>query len=237
MSAREPLNVARELHRAGEIGPDLLFVHCNHLGDDELRMIVDGGASISSQIEIEMTYGAYPVVDRFTAMGGQSSIGIDATIDLSGDMFGQIRALLNVWRLERALKNPVKMTRKVHQKAVLEIASVRAAEAIGFGEKTGSLAAGKKADLLLLRTDTLGLRPMWDRYAAVVNYGHPSLVDTVMVDGQIVKRHGKLVGIDWPTVRAALEQSKENIRRRFSLIPERPIRDSWRKGFRIEIAD
>ena len=237
MSADEPLNVVRELHEAGEIGPDLLFVHGNHLTDDELRMIIDGGASISSAVEIEMTYGAYPVVNRFTAMGGQSSIGIDATIDFVGDMFGQMRALLNVWRLERSLQNPRKMTRKVHQKKVLEIATLRGAQAIGFGDITGSLTVGKKADLLLLRTDSLGLAPMSDPYAAVVTYGHPSLVDTVMVDGRFVKRHGTLVDIDWPTVRAALERSSANIHQRFSLIPERPIRERWAKGFRIDISD
>jgi 5-methylthioadenosine/S-adenosylhomocysteine deaminase len=237
MSAREPLNVVRALHQAAEIGPDLLFIHGNHLADEELRMIIDGGASISSAIEIEMTYGAYPVVDRFTAMGGQSSLGIDATIDFGGDMFGQMRALLNVWRLERSLKNPLRMTRKVHQKKVLEIATVRAAEAIGLGGITGSLAVGKKADLLLLRTDALGLAPMWDPYAAIVSYGHASLVDTVMVDGRVVKRHGRLVGVDWPTVRAALERSRDDIRQRFSLVPEQPIRARWAQGFRIEIAD
>src|SRR5205085_13425 len=161
---------------------------------------------ISSAIEIEMTYGAWPVVERFTAMGGQSSLGIDATIDLAGDMFGPMRALLNVWRLERSLKNRLRMTRKVHQKRVLEIATSQAARAIGLGDLTGSLEIGKKADLLLLRTDALGLAPMWDPYAAVVNYGNSSLVDTVMVDGRIVKRHGNLLGIDWPVVRAALER-------------------------------
>jgi cytosine/adenosine deaminase-related metal-dependent hydrolase len=237
MSAREPLNVVRALHEAGEIGPDLLFIHGNHLGNAELQMIIDGGASISSAIEIEMTYGANPVVERFTAMGGQSSLGIDATIDFGGDMFGQMRALLNVWRLERALKNPLKMTRKVHQRKVLEIATVSAARAIGFGHIAGSLAVGKKADLLLMRIDALGLAPMADPYAAVVTYGHPSLVDTVMVDGCIVKRQGKLVGIDWPAVRAALERSKADIRRRFSLIPEQPIRERWSQGFRIAITD
>ncbi|WP_083745515.1 amidohydrolase family protein [Variovorax sp. KK3] len=237
MSAHEPLNVVRALHEAGEIAPDLLFVHGNHLADDELQMIIDGGASISSAIEIEMTYGAWPVVDRFTAMGGQASLGIDATIDFGGDMFGQMRALLNVWRLERSLKNPRKMTRKVHQKKVLEIATIRAAEAIGLGAITGSLAVGKKADLLLLRTDAVGLAPMWDPYAAIVSYGHSSLVDTVMVDGRFVKRHGRLVGIDWPTVRTSLERSKDDIRRRFSLIPQEPIRARWAQGFRIDITD
>lgn len=237
MSANEPLKVVRELHKAGEIKPDLLFIHGNHLPDEELQMVIDGGASISSAIEIEMTYGAYPVVNRFTGMGGMASIGIDATIDFGGDMFGQMRALLNVWRLERSLKSPLKMTRKVHQKKVLEIATSHAAKAIGFGDLTGSLAVGKKADLLLMRTDALGLAPMWDPYAALVNYGHPSLVDTVMVDGRIVKRHGKLVGVDWPVVRAQLERSRARIRERFASIPEEPIRERWTKGFRIAITD
>lgn len=235
MSARAPLNVVRELHAAGAIKPDLLFVHGNHFSRDELQMIIDGGSSISSAIEIEMTYGAYPAVNRFTAMGGQSSICIDATIDLSPDMFGQMRALLNTWRLERALTDPLSMTRKVHQKQVLDIATIGGARAIGFDTFTGSLTVGKKADLLLLRTDSLGLAPMWDPYSAVVNYGNPSLVDTVMVDGKILKRGGHLVDIDWPVIRARLERSRTNIRQRFALIPEQPIRERWSKGFRIQI--
>jgi 5-methylthioadenosine/S-adenosylhomocysteine deaminase len=58
-----------------------------------------------------------------------------------------------------------------------------------------------------------------------------------MVDGRVVKRHGRLVGVDWPTVRAALERSRDDIRQRFSLVPEQPIRARWAQGFRIEIAD
>lgn len=237
MSAREPLNVVRELHNAGEIRPDLLFIHGNHLGDEEIQMVIDGGASISSAIEIEMAYNAYPVVNRLDAMGGMPSICIDATIDFGGDMFGQMRALLNVWRLERSLKNPLKMTRKVHQKQVLEIATIRAAEALGMNDIIGSLAVGKKADLFLLRTDVLSLAPMWDPYAAVVSYGHSSLVDTVMVDGQIVKRHGALTDVNWPALRADLERSRTNIGQRFALIPEEPIRERWKQGFRIDISD
>ena len=237
MSAREPLNVVRELHKAGEIGPDLLFMHGNHLSDEELQMIIDGGASISSAIEIEMTYGAYPVVDRFTAMGGQSSIGIDATIDFGGDMFGQMRALLNVWRLERSLQNPRKMTRKVHQKKVLEIATVRAARGDRIWRHHRQPRSGKESGSAAAENRSLGSAPMWDPYAAMVSYGQSSLVDTVMVDGRVVKRHGSLFGIDWPTVRAALERSKANIRRQFSLIPEQPIRERWAQGFRIDITD
>lgn len=237
MSAREPLKVVRELHEADEIRPDLLFVHGNHLPDDEIRMVIDGGASISSAIEIEMTYGAFPVVHRLDAMGGMPSLGIDATIDFVGDMFGQMRALLNVWRLERSLQNPMRMTRKVHQKQVLEIATIRAARALGMDDVTGSLTVGKKADLLLMRVDALGLAPMWDPYAAVVSYGSPALVDTVMVDGRILKRHGALTGVDWPVVRDELERSREAIRRRFALIPEEPIRRRWTQGFRIDIPD
>ncbi len=235
MSAKEPLKVVRELHDAGEIGPDLLFVHGNHLPDDELQMIIDAGASLSSAIEIEMTYGAFPAVERFAALGGQSSLGVDATIDLSADMFGQMRALLNVWRLERALSNRLRMTRKVHQKQVLDIATAGGARSAGFGDITGSLAPGMKADLLLMRTDVLGLAPMSDPYAAVVNYGAPALVDLVMVDGRIVKRDGRLVGFDWAGARAALDASKQRIDERFSLIPEAPIRARWSRGFRIDI--
>ncbi|MFJ9373820.1 hypothetical protein [Streptomyces sp. NPDC101455] len=41
--------------------------------------------------------------------------------------------------------------------------------------------------------------------------GHPGLVDTVLVAGQVVKRDGVLVGVDLPALRTRLLASRDRI--------------------------
>jgi cytosine/adenosine deaminase-related metal-dependent hydrolase len=71
--------------------------------------------------------------------------------------------------------------------------TLRGAEALGLADRIGSLTPGKQADVILLRADTLNMRPLHDPVAAVIMQGAPANVDTVFVDGEFRKRHGKLL--------------------------------------------
>ena len=60
----------------------------------------------------------------------------------------------------------------------------------------GSLTPGKRADIILVPTGDLNMMPLSaavDVAALVVQCGQPANVDTVLVDGRVVKRHRKLV--------------------------------------------
>jgi len=233
----EPINIVKELSIRNLIKDDILFVHGNHLSNSELKSIVNSGSTISSNIEPEMSYGAFPVVNRLSQMGGCPCLGIDVLIDFSSDMFGQMRALLNVWRLEIALSNFDKMVRKIHQKKVLEIATINGAKALGLDHKIGSLTPGKEADLVLIKTEGLGLTPMNNPYNAVVTYGHPSNVDSVMVAGKFAKRNGNLLNVHWPSIKNQLNLSRDNIIKKYHLIPETSIRKLWKDSFNVKIVD
>lgn len=50
--------------------------------------------------------------------------------------------------------------------------------------------------MILLRADDLTVLPVSDPAGTIVAAGHPGLVDTVLVAGQVVKRDGALVGVD-----------------------------------------
>ena len=79
---------------------------------------------------------------------------------------------------------------------------------------TGSLAPGKRGDVVLLRADTLGTSPVHDAVAAVLNQGDAAAVETVMVGGRVLKRDGKLLHAD--AARAA-----EELRRRAAALEAR----------------
>jgi 5-methylthioadenosine/S-adenosylhomocysteine deaminase len=75
----------------------------------------------------------------------------------------------------------------------------------------GGISVGKKADLIVISTKDIGMTPWKDPLGLIVLYAHPSHVDTVFVGGKVMKRNGKLVGVNWEEVRAHLLKSSEAI--------------------------
>ena len=95
---------------------------------------------------------------------------------------------------------------------VIEMATINGAKALGLGEVAGSLTPGKRADVILVRTDELNIGPLANIETTIVQGGSPANVDTVFVDGRILKRHGKLLRLDVPTIIERAERSALRIR-------------------------
>ena len=88
------------------------------------------------------------------------------------------------------------------------IPSVDGAKVAGLEDRVGSITPGKKADLVIIETKSPNVAPVIDPVAAVVLAADISNVDTVIVDGQIRKRGGKIVApLDGP--RQLVERSRD----------------------------
>ena len=79
-------------------------------------------------------------------------------------------------------------------------------------EGAGSIAPGKRADLILIRGNDVNIAPIANPETSVVQGGSPSNVDTVMVDGRIVKRGGRLVAYDIDNIVREAKESALRIR-------------------------
>jgi 5-methylthioadenosine/S-adenosylhomocysteine deaminase len=206
-----------QLADAGLLGPTMTFVHCNSLADDELAMMADAGASasISPDIELQMGHG-WPATGRLLAAGIRPSLSIDVCCSNGGHLFGTMRATIGTQRgfdNERARMRgePSVSTMELTCRDVLEFATIEGARACGLEHKVGSLSPGKLADVIVVRSDSFGMTPMNNPVGAFVYNAHPGLVDTVLVDGTIVKRDGVLVGVDYARVRGLAIESRDNI--------------------------
>jgi 5-methylthioadenosine/S-adenosylhomocysteine deaminase len=207
-----------DLHRHGLLRPTTTFVHGNGLDDDELRMLADAGASlsISPDVELKMGFG-WPVTGRAIAAGLRPTLSVDDTPAAGGDMFSTLRTAFAVQRgLDATLRS----------RDLLAAVTTDAAASCGLGARVGSITPGKDADILLLRTDDLSVFPVTDPVATLVTAGHPGLVDTVLVAGRTVKRHGALVGVDLPALKARLLASRDRIARAAGI----PLDGTWRPG-------
>ncbi len=188
----------RQLKEAGLLGPDLNFAHGNAFTDEELGWLADYGCSVSVTPEVEMQMGiGWPVTGRALRNGVCTSLGIDVVTSMSGDMFSQMRMALQA---QRALENQAYLDRGEMAEGVtltcfdvLSLATFEGARALGLQHKTGSLAVGKQADILLLDARGIDMAPVTDPSAAVVLHAHPGTVDSVFVAGKAVKQGGKLL--------------------------------------------
>ena len=81
---------------------------------------------------------------------------------------------------------------KISARRVLELATIEGARSMGIDDKVGSLKAGKRADIIMIDTRAANLGVFGDPAVMLVTAVQPANVDTVMVDGRILKRNGKL---------------------------------------------
>lgn len=206
------------------LGADITYVHCNTLADDELAMIADSGgsASVAAPLELSMGHG-YPATGRLLAVGIRPSLSIDVCTMVGGDMFSAMRATLMDDRARRhhlaAEQGRTVETLNPSTLDVLEFATIEGARATGLGDRIGTLTPGKKADIVLVSTDDPGMFPVNHPVGTLVYAGHPGVVDTVLVGGQVVKQSGRLVGHDMTALRARVEASRDRLFERTRLDP------------------
>lgn len=222
------------LHEHSLLGDDLLLVHCTFNTDDEWRMLEGSGTMVSVCAETEMQMGmGYPAIAEVTRHTPGPSLGIDCVSGNSGDMISHARLVLQASRYRadepgyQQWVAPQKMAWTT--KDALRWLTVNGAQAAGVGDLVGSLTPGKRADIVLLEMGGIS-QAGWNRQdpaGAIIAQAHAGCVDTVLVDGKVVKRGGVLVHVDVPGALATLNESHEylydQMDRHGGFIPQPPI--------------
>ena len=207
--------MVKQLHDLGLLGPDTTYIHCCYFSEEEWRLVADSGGtvSIAPQVETQMGHG-WPPVMKAIEHGLRPSLSIDVVTTVPGDMFTQIRAAFGA---ERARVNadswqadvPVPET-MLTARQMLEIATRNGAHVAGLEDRTGSLTPGKRADVVAIDATALNVAPVHDAAAAVALSADVSNVETVIVDGVVRKRDGRLTA-DVARARRLVEESRDRL--------------------------
>jgi cytosine/adenosine deaminase-related metal-dependent hydrolase/ribose/xylose/arabinose/galactoside ABC-type transport system permease subunit len=198
----------QEMGQAGLLGPDTTYIHCTTLNDTEIQMIVDSGGSVSLASPVEMMMGhGMPPIQKFLDRGLRPSLSVDVETNVPSDMFNQMRSILALQRNLAATNG----SDPVSAREVVSYATVEGARANGLDSKVGTLTPGKQADVILLRTDRINVSPLNDPATAVVLGMDTGNVDTVLIGGRIMKRNGRLLHVDWPSVRRQADDARDHV--------------------------
>lgn len=176
----------------GWLGPDVQVVHGGRFTPADNLVVAESGSSISFApwAELRGLLG-YPQVKEMMELGVQCSLSFDHSAAVGcADMFATMRLIgtVEIARHGDATQLPARR--------ILELATIDGARGLGLADKVGSLTPGKRADLILVRTTDLNMQPLVEPVQAIVVSAQPANVDTVLVDGRILKRGGQLTAVD-----------------------------------------
>ncbi|EMD22731.1 amidohydrolase [Amycolatopsis azurea DSM 43854] len=190
--------------------------------------------SVSTESEQSAGQG-YPAMTALRAHGIPVSLSLDSCVLCSGDLFSAMRTTLGAARAhehqEAHARGETVTHASLHAEQVVEWATRGGARALGLEDEIGSVEVGKKADLVLVRNDdSPAMTPLLNPHGHVVLHAQRADVDTVLVDGRIVKRDHRLVGADLAGARRAVEATVDHLRAELG-------EQAWREGMNPEIPD
>ncbi|KAF7294535.1 5-methylthioadenosine/S-adenosylhomocysteine deaminase n1 [Mycena indigotica] len=209
----------------GLLGPDILLSHASNATSEDAALLAKANAHVSAtpDTELQMAHG-FPVSFR-DDLHALCSLGVDCHSNNSGDILTQMRLALQAARgsynqsFVDAGKNPNFVKHTVE--AAFNLGTIKGARAVGMEGQIGSIAVGKLADLVIIDGESPATicAAEHDPVAAIVMHASVRDIETVIVDGKIRKRGGKLLAVQgpagenlqWKTVARKLMESRLRI--------------------------
>jgi 5-methylthioadenosine/S-adenosylhomocysteine deaminase len=190
------------LEEQGVLGPDVVAAHCIDLTDEDLEILRRNRVNVA-HTPMTNSLGGNGVarVPEMLAAGMNLTLGHDCFFTL--DTMEYIRYAYLVHKAHNA--NPA----LIPPFQALDMALGNAARALGMGAKIGSLAPGKRADILIVKPDSpTPLIPASAMSFFTMTFQGKD-VESVMVDGEIVVRNRKMTTVNEEEVATAcLEEAR-----------------------------
>lgn len=169
-------------------GARTLAAHGVWVSPDDITTLVRRGVGVSHNPEsnMKLASGTAPVIGYLVA-GAALGLGTDGAASNNDlDMFEAMR------QASLLAKHASRDPRAVPAATALEMATIGGARALGMDRDIGSLEAGKRADVILVRMNQARQTPLYDAVSHLVYTTRGDDVDTVIVNGRTLMR-GRVV--------------------------------------------
>lgn len=170
------------LEKISFLEDDVLAAHCIHLDEKDIAILVKKGVKVAHNpvANMKLAQGIAKIKELIDA-GITVGLGTDgAASNNSLDMFESMKIAAILQKTN--YKDPTVLPAR----KILEMATIKGAEALGLEDQIGSLEVGKKADIILVDLSKPNLTPLHELYANLVYSAHGYDVDSTIVDGKIL---------------------------------------------------
>jgi cytosine/adenosine deaminase-related metal-dependent hydrolase len=222
MENRGKIQPLRHFEEIGFLDRNLKLTHMVYLEENEMDLLKRHEVKISHCPTAAMKHckglsrhGKFPeMVEKgiCVSLGADSANGSDHL------------NLLRIMGVVASLYKDIHMRQSVFPaETVLEMVTLRAAEALLMEKKIGSIEPGKKADLVLFDRDHPEWRPLLNLANTLVYSASDRSIDSVFIGGRRVLEKGKIVGLDEQRIYAKAEELSRKLLQRAHL----PVPSKW----------
>lgn len=184
-----------DLDALGVLAPNTKLAHMVYVNDADIRLLARRGVKITHCPTAGLKHikgiGAHGRFPEMLAAGVCVSLGGD-----SGNGSNHFDMLRMMYLVATVYKDARLDVGVMPPERVLEMATIRGAEALLLDRQIGSVEPGKRADLVLYDLDTPEWRPLLNPLNNLVYAATGASVRTVLIDGRIVLDEGRLTTVD-----------------------------------------
>jgi 5-methylthioadenosine/S-adenosylhomocysteine deaminase len=202
-------SAVEQLERMGILTERILAAHCLTVPEADLALLAKRPftAVIAPSSAMRNAAGAAPL-KAMLAAGVNLALGTDNVANNNSyDLFKEIQITGKLWSMLEKTPNAIPT------RAIVEMATLGGARALGLEDRIGSLEPGKQADLIALDLEEIGWAPQsgQDVYTALVYSVTGMHVRDVMVAGRWLYRNGAWTTIDYAQARAQMEVDRDRL--------------------------
>jgi 5-methylthioadenosine/S-adenosylhomocysteine deaminase len=200
------------LQQLGILRRGVLGAHGIWLTPSDRAILKEAGVGVAHcpQSNMKLSSGAAPVREML-AEGMRLGLGTDGAASNNDlDMFEEM--LTAALLAKQASGDPT----AAPAPAVLEMATIGGARALGLEDRIGSLEPGKRADLVVVGLDEPRLHPLYDPVSHLVYVAKGADVRHVVVEGRVIMRDRRVLTLDEKAVVAEADRLRDQVRRSVS---------------------
>jgi 5-methylthioadenosine/S-adenosylhomocysteine deaminase len=201
------------LDSLGISGAHVVLAHCVHLDTEEMEILTRTRTNVAHCPSSNLKLGSgLARVAEMLSRGIPVSLGADgAACNNRLDMFTEMRTAALLQKLAHGPE-------VLPAARVLRLATIDGARALGLEKEIGSLEAGKRADVIVVKLDQLHSTPQRDVVSALVYSAVASDVQTTIIDGQLLMRNGELLTLNEASVIGEANREASNLAARAGVI-------------------
>ena len=212
ISEEKGLRPFEYLDKIGLLGPDVVAAHSVWLSDEEIEIIRKNDVKVSHNpcSNMKLASGIAPI-SKLLENDICVSIGTDGAS--SNNNLDLIEELKTASLLQKVSTLDPKV---LNSDEAIAMGTIKGAEALGLDSEIGSIEVGKKADIILIDTNSANMVPDSSSLSSNIIYSaNGSNVDTTICNGKVLMENKKLTVLDedeiYAKARQAIKELKEAI--------------------------
>lgn len=188
----------QHLNDIGILDDRFIGAHMVLIDEEDINILQEKKVGVSHNIgaNAKGSKGVAPIVKMYKK---GMKIGLGSDGPMSGNTLDIITQMSLVGKIHKLFNKDRTL---FPASEIVEMATIGGARVLNLEKSIGSIEIGKKADLVILETESVNMQPIYDYYSTIVYAANPSNVDTVMVNGKVIVKNKRLTNTDFIEIRS-----------------------------------